>query len=63
MIESVQRRFTKRVHGLAHRSYLDRLSALNADTLEYRRLIADLQNFEPPSGHLRVFAFSVIVQH
>ena len=42
MIESVQRRFTKRMHGLAHRSYLDRLGALNADTLEYRRLIADL---------------------
>ena len=42
MIEAVQRRFTKRVHGFAHRSNLDRLSALNADTLEYRRLIADL---------------------
>ena len=30
------------MQGLAHRCYQDRLNALNADTLEYHRLIADL---------------------
>ena len=42
MIESVQRHFTKKLHGLAHLSYFDRLWVLNANTLKYPRLFADL---------------------
>jgi len=45
-IESVQRRFTKRRPipsvGLSHLSYSDRLEFLGLESLEYRRLIADL---------------------
>jgi len=41
-IESVQRRFTKRLHGYSHFSYSERLSRLKLQSLEYRRLIADL---------------------
>jgi len=43
LIESVQRRFTKRLHGLTDISYYDRLVILdNADTLEIRLLKMDL---------------------
>jgi len=41
-IESVQRRFTKRLRGLACLSYKDRLQFLSAETLELRRLKQDL---------------------
>ena len=41
-IESVQRRFTKRLWGLKSLSYADRLAALQADTLEIRRVKSDL---------------------
>ena len=41
-IENVQRSFTKRLPGLSTLSYSERLSILNLPTLEYRRLIADL---------------------
>jgi hypothetical protein len=41
-IESVQRRFTKRVPGLRHMSYPDRLRELSMESLESRRLKADL---------------------
>ncbi len=41
-IESVQRRFTKRIYGLHCLSYSERLLALHAESLELRRLKADL---------------------
>ena len=41
-IESVQRAFTKRIPGLLNFSYIDRLSKLNLQTLEHRRLLTDL---------------------
>jgi len=40
--ESVQRFFTKRLHGMWKQSYSDRLRLLNAHSLEYRRLYSDL---------------------
>ena len=39
---SVQRSFTKRLPGLNPLSYVERLSALNLQSLEHRRLITDL---------------------
>ena len=42
LIESVQRDFTKRIPGCAHLSYPERLSVLRLQSLEHRRLIADL---------------------
>ena len=42
LIESVQRDFTKRIPGLSHLSYHERLSALGLQSLEHRRLLADL---------------------
>jgi hypothetical protein len=41
-IESVQRRFTKRVPGCCNLNYADRLTRLNLQSLEHRRLINDL---------------------
>ena len=41
-IESVQRSFTKYLPGFYNKSYSERLSLLNADTLEVRRLKSDL---------------------
>ena len=41
-IESVQRMFTKRIYGLHCLSYSERLLALHAESLELRRLKADL---------------------
>jgi len=41
-VESVQRQFTKRIPALHELSYRDRLSALNLDSLEHRRLRLDL---------------------
>lgn len=41
-VESVQRRFTKRLSGMSNMSYNNRLSALGLDTLELRRLQHDL---------------------
>ena len=41
-IESVQRDFTKRIPGCGHLSYPERLSVLKLQSLEHRRLIADL---------------------
>ncbi len=41
-IENVQRRFTKRITSLSHLSYLERLSILNLEPLELRRLWFDL---------------------
>ena len=41
-LESVQRRFAKRLPGLSTMSYSDRLINLNLQSLEHRRLINDL---------------------
>jgi hypothetical protein len=42
VIENVQRRFTKRIPSLSHLSYPERLAALDLESLELRRLKADL---------------------
>jgi len=42
LIESVQRRFTKKLNGLRYLSYEQRLNALTAESLELRRLKLDL---------------------
>jgi len=42
MIESVQRRFTKRLKGFHSLSYVNRLKVLNAESLELRRLKTDV---------------------
>lgn len=41
-LESCQRRFTKRLPGLADMTYAERLKALAWDTLELRRVVKDL---------------------
>ena len=41
-VESVQRRFTKRLCGMSNLSYATRLKALSLHPLEYRRLQHDL---------------------
>jgi len=41
-VESVQRRFTKRLDGFHDIEYPTRLNKLNLQSLEYRRLVADL---------------------
>ena len=41
-VESVQRHFTKRISGLNHLSYHERLRALNIPSLEYRRSRGDM---------------------
>ena len=41
-LEKIQRKFTKRIPSLCHLPYLQRLNALNLETLELRRLNFDL---------------------
>ena len=41
-LESVQRDFTRRIPGCSHLNYRDRLALLKLQSLEHRRLIADL---------------------
>jgi len=41
-VESVQRRFTKRLYGFHGMEYSTRLNKLNLQSLEYQRLVADL---------------------
>ena len=41
-MESVQRRFPKRLKGMAELQYSERLAILRAETLEFRRLKADV---------------------
>ena len=41
-IESVQRRFTKRIRGLSNVGYRDRLEILSLESLQLRRLHQDL---------------------
>lgn len=42
LIENIQRKFTKRIQLISHLSYLERLSILNLEPLELRRLKFDL---------------------
>ena len=49
-LESVQRRFTKRLKGFGNISYAARLDRLKAKTLELRRLRSDLTMFFNDSG-------------
>ena len=44
-LENIQRCFTKRLHGLQHLSYSERLKLLKIDSLECRRIKADLIMF------------------
>ena len=41
-IETVQRKFTKRLNGLQYKSYADRLLATNLESLQERRIKSDL---------------------
>ena len=41
-VEATQRSFTKRIPGISHKHYHERLLILNLDSLELRRLIIDL---------------------
>ena len=42
LIESVQKRFTKRLNGLSGLQYAERLKLLETETLEQRRLKSDM---------------------
>lgn len=42
LVEKVQRRYTKRIPGMSHLSYRERLSRLSLETLEARRIKFDL---------------------
>src|SRR5207248_10194641 len=42
LLESVQRHFTKKIPSLKYKPYFERLKATNLQTLELRRLYADL---------------------
>ena len=41
-IESVQRRFTKRLYSVQHMKYIDRINCLGLERLDVRRLRADV---------------------
>ena len=41
LVENVQRRFTKRIIGMKHFDYEDRLNSLNLPSLEFRRTRGD----------------------
>ena len=45
LLESVQRKFTKRIPSLNNMSYPERLTALNLEHLELRRLKFDMINY------------------
>ena len=45
LIENIQRRFSKRIHSLSNFSYFERLSILNLEPLELRRLKCDLNMY------------------
>jgi hypothetical protein len=65
LIESVQRKFTKRIHSIAHLTYPERLLKLNLDSLELRRLRFDLIYYykfivlKQPQGLYDKFLFHV----
>ena len=44
-MESVQRRFTKKLRGLKSKPYPERLKCLNAETIELRRIKFDLSMY------------------
>ena len=44
-LENIQRRFTKRLHGLQRLSYIERLKLKKNDSLECRRIKSDLSMF------------------
>ena len=55
LLESVQRKFTKRIPGLKNLPYGERLSILNLDTLECRRLCNDLvMCYKMLHGHVNI---------
>ena len=41
-IENIQRTFTKKIHGMANKSYTERMQLLKLPSLEFRRLRGDL---------------------
>ena len=41
-LKSIQKHFTKRLHGFSNFNYIERLKRLGIDTLEKRRLYCDL---------------------
>ena len=45
LLESVQRKFTKRIPSLSNLNYLDRLKVINLEPLELRRLKTDLIHY------------------
>ena len=54
-IERVQRNFTKRIPSLSNLSYAERLAMLDLETLECRRLKADLTMYYKIINNLTVF--------
>jgi hypothetical protein len=55
LVESVQKRFTKRIPKLRHLSYAERLKQLGFETLELRRLHCDLiYTYKILFGHLSI---------
>ena len=58
-IERVQRNFTKRIPSLSNLSYAERLAMLDLETLECRRLKADLTMYYKIINNLTVFNSSV----
>ncbi len=63
ILESVQRRFTKRLYGLGSLSYPERLVALNLEPLELRRLHADLILVYKIIHHLIALRFEDFFQY
>ena len=62
LLEKVQRRFTRMISGLASKTYEERLSTLKLNTLETRRIRADLlEVFKMFHGHSRVDLQSLFV--
>ena len=61
LLESVQRRFTKRISGMSDLNYLQRLKTLNLETLEARRLKTDLLTMFKILNNMIAMIFSVRV--
>jgi hypothetical protein len=57
VIEKVQRRYTKTIHGLHDLPYDKRLQELGALTLANRRTYADMTSFQMPAWHDQLLAF------
>jgi hypothetical protein len=60
LLESVQRRFTKRIPSISNFTYAERLAYLNLDTLELRRLRFDLVFYYKVFNHLTPFDPSTV---